>query len=138
AAASRRGRVAYVGLRGLQRAPNGPKVNGVAKTTDAGRKWTVVFEEADKPAANLAASWVEERARTDGHSVWFDAPYDLAVAPGDPDVCFATDLFRTYRTRDGGRTWAQVNSVRRGTDEWASRGLDVTTAYGVHWDPFDA
>jgi hypothetical protein len=28
--------------------------------------------------------------------------------------------------------------VRRGPDEWASRGLDVTTAYGVHWDPFDA
>jgi photosystem II stability/assembly factor-like uncharacterized protein len=30
-----------------------------------------------------------------------------------------------------------VTSVRRGADEWASRGLDVTTAYGVHWDPFD-
>ena len=27
------------------------------------------------------------------------APYDLAVAPTDPDVCFATDLFRTYRTQ---------------------------------------
>jgi hypothetical protein len=66
------------------------------------------------------------------------APYDLAVAPRDPDVCFATDLFRTYRTRDGGRSWQQVNSAERGPDRWASRGLDVTTAYGVHWDPFDA
>src|SRR5262249_47153859 len=95
AAASRRGSVAYVGLRGIQRVAGGPKVNGIAKTTDGGRRWTVVFEESEKAASNLDASWVEERAATDGHSVWFDAPYDLAVAPGDPDVCFATDLFRT-------------------------------------------
>ena len=35
-------------------------------------------------------------------------------------------------------TWSQVNSARRGDDRWVSRGLDVTSAYGVHWDPFDA
>ena len=137
AASARRGRVAYVGLRGLQRTASGPKVNGIARTTDGGRTWTVVFEESEKAAANLEASWVEERAATDGHSVWFDAPYDLAVAPNDPDVCFATDLFRTYRTADGGRTWAQANSARRG-EGWVSRGLDVTNSYGIHWDPFDA
>jgi photosystem II stability/assembly factor-like uncharacterized protein len=137
AAASRRGSVAYVGLRGIPRVAGGPKVNGIAKTTDGGRTWTVVFAESDKPAANLDASWIEERAATDGHSVWFDAPYDLAVAPGDPDVCFATDLFRTYRTADGGKTWAQVNSARRGQG-WVSRGLDVTNSYGIHWDPFEA
>jgi photosystem II stability/assembly factor-like uncharacterized protein len=136
AASSQRGQVAYVGLRGLQRTASGPKVNGIAKTTDGGRSWQVVFEESDKPAANLDASWVEERAATDGHSVWFDAPYDLAVAPNHPDVCFATDLFRTYRTADGGKTWAQANSARRGQG-WVSRGLDVTNSYGIHWDPFD-
>jgi photosystem II stability/assembly factor-like uncharacterized protein len=31
-----------------------------------------------------------------------------------------------------------VNSARRGDDRWVSRGLDVTSTYGVHWDPFDA
>ena len=61
-----------------------------------------------------APSWIEARAAEDGHSVWFDSPYDLAVAPNDPDVAYATDLFRTYRTLDGGRAWAQVNSERRG------------------------
>jgi photosystem II stability/assembly factor-like uncharacterized protein len=137
AASARHGRVAYVGLRGLRRAEGDAAFNGIARTTDGGATWTVVNAEADRPSAVLDPSWIEERALEDGHSVWFDAPYDLAVAPGDPDVCFATDLFRTYRTRDGGRTWAQVTSVRRGADEWASRGLDVTTAYGVHWDPFD-
>ena len=137
AASASHGLVAYVGLRGLRRAESETPFNGIARTTDGGASWTVVNAEADRPAAALEGSWIEERALEDGHSVWFDAPYDLAVAPGDPEVCFATDLFRTYRTKDGGRTWAQVNSVRRGPDEWASRGLDVTTAYGVHWDPFD-
>jgi len=137
AASARHGEVAYVGLRGLRRAAGEAPFNGIAKTTDGGRTWTVLNAEADRPSAALEGSWIEERALEDGHSVWFDAPYDLAVAPSDPDVCFATDLFRTYRTRDGGRTWAQVNSVRRGDDRWTTRGLDVTTAYGVHWDPFD-
>jgi photosystem II stability/assembly factor-like uncharacterized protein len=137
AASGGHGLVAYVGLRGLRRSAAEAPFNGIAKTTDGGRSWTVVNAEADRPSSTLDGSWIEERAAEDGHSVWFDAPYDLAVAPGDPNVCFATDLFRTYRTRDGGRTWAQVNSARKGTDEWASRGLDVTTAYGVHWDPFD-
>jgi photosystem II stability/assembly factor-like uncharacterized protein len=80
---------------------------------------------------------VEARALEDGHSVWFDAPTDLGVGPNDPGVCFATDLFRTYRTRDGGKTWTQLNSAPRGKDAWVSRGLDVTTTYGVHFDPFD-
>jgi photosystem II stability/assembly factor-like uncharacterized protein len=137
AASARNGLTAYVGLRGLRRTPGGPKLNGIAKTADGGRTWTIVHEEADSPSANLDGSWIEKRAAEDGESVWFDAPYDLAVAPSDPDVCFATDLFRTYRTRDGGRTWGQVNSARRGDDRWVSRGLDVTTAYGVHFDPFD-
>jgi len=137
AASAQHGLVAYVGLRGLRRAPSDAPFNGIARTSDGGRTWTVVNAEPDRPSPALEGSWIEERALEDGHSVWFDAPYDLAVAPGDPDVCVATDLFRTYRTRDGGRTWAQVNSVSRGDDAWASRGLDVTTAYGVHWDPFD-
>jgi BNR/Asp-box repeat protein len=132
------GLVAYVGLRGLRHAEGGPKFNGIARTADGGMTWTIVHEEADRPSANLRGSWVEERALEDGYSVWFDAPTDLGVGPEDPDVCFATDLFRTYRTTDGGKTWAQLNSVSRGDDAWVSRGLDVTTTYGVHFDPFDS
>jgi photosystem II stability/assembly factor-like uncharacterized protein len=130
--------VAYVGLRGmLLPGRGGAPFNGIAKTTDGGRSWAVVHAESAEPSANLAGSWIEPRAAEDGHSVWFDAPYDLAVAPGDPDVAFATDLFRAYRTTDGGRTWAQVNSEQRGDDRWTTRGLDVTTTYGVQFDPFD-
>jgi photosystem II stability/assembly factor-like uncharacterized protein len=130
--------VAYVGLRGIV-LPGGGDVpfNGIAKTTDGGRMWTVVHAESDRPSSNLAGSWIEPRAQEDGHSVWFDAPYDLAVAPKEPDVAYATDLFRTYRTTDGGRTWAQVNSESRGDDRWTTRGLDVTTTYAVQFDPHD-
>jgi len=65
-------------------------------------------------------------------------PYSLGVAPSNSEICYATDLFRTYRTLDGGKTWAQVNSVRAGENRWTTRGLDVTTAYGVQFDPFDS
>ncbi|HXY40612.1 MAG TPA: hypothetical protein VEQ10_13135, partial [Vicinamibacteria bacterium] len=109
---------------------------GIARTTDGGRTWTIVHEEPDRPSSNLRGSWVEERALEDGYSVWFDAPTDLGVGPADPDLCFATDLFRTYRTRDGGKTWTELNSAPRGNEAWVSRGLDVTTTYGVHFDPF--
>ena len=130
--------VAYVGLRGIVLPGRGDApFNGIAKTTDGGRTWSVVHAESDAPSANLAPSWIEPRAAEDGHSVWFDSPYDLAVAPGDPDVAYATDLFRTYRTADGGQTWAQVNSERRGEDRWTTRGLDVTTTYGIQFDPHD-
>jgi photosystem II stability/assembly factor-like uncharacterized protein len=138
AASAQHGLVAYVGLRGLRRTPDGPKLNGIAKTVDGGLTWSIVHDEADRPSSNLEGSWIEVRAPSDGYSIWFDAPYDLAVAPTDPDICFATDLFRTYRTRDGGRTWGQVNSAKRGDGRWTSRGLDVTNTYGIHWDPFDA
>jgi photosystem II stability/assembly factor-like uncharacterized protein len=40
------------------------------------------------------------------------------------------------RTSDGGKTWEAVYSRRVG-DAWTSTGLDVTTSYGVHFDPFD-
>jgi photosystem II stability/assembly factor-like uncharacterized protein len=136
AASEGHGLVAYVGLRGLKRTSDGPKYNGIAKTTDGGRTWSVVHEEADRKAENHEGSWFEERG-TEGQSLWFDAPYDLAAAPSDPRVAFATDLFRTYRTVDGGATWSQVHSERRSAESWVSRGLDVMNAYGIHWDPFD-
>jgi len=61
----------------------------------------------------------------------------LGVAPTNPGICYATDCFRAYRTLDGGKHWEQVNSVKAGGNRWTTRGLDVTTCYSVHFDPFD-
>ncbi len=134
--------VAYLGFRGLK-LDAGPPYNGIAKTTDGGRTWTVVKKESEVPALNSRITWVEQRAasvwekqKREDYSVWFDAPRDLAVAPGNPDICYATDLFRTYRTTNGGMSWETVNSVAAKSQEaWTTRGLDVTTCYGVHFDP---
>jgi photosystem II stability/assembly factor-like uncharacterized protein len=127
---------AYLSFQGLRLGP-GPEnlYNGIARTTDAGEHWTIVHKESNHASSNLQGSWVEGRAVNGYPNIWFDAPYSLGVAPRNPDICFATDLFRTYRTGDGGKTWAQVHSAARGEDRWTSRGLDVTTCYGVHFDP---
>jgi photosystem II stability/assembly factor-like uncharacterized protein len=130
---------AYAGFRGLQLGEGKQnQFNGIARTTDAGRTWKIVFKESNQPAANLSATWIEERARQSNNNIWFDTPYSLGVAPTNPDVAYATDLFRTYRTLDGGVTWQEMNSKRARDDDWASRGLDVTTNYGVQFDPFDS
>ena len=42
------------------------------------------------------------------------------------------------RTADGGATWDAVYSRKVNDAGWTSLGLDVTTSYGIHFDPFDA
>jgi photosystem II stability/assembly factor-like uncharacterized protein len=138
AASERHPEIAYVGFRDLRLKPGPDNLyNGIAKTTDGGRTWRVVFRESTHPAANLQGTWIEERATQNNENIWSDAAYSLGVSPGNPDVVYATDLFRSYRTLDGGAHWEEVNSTRVQDDRWVSRGLDVTTDYGVQFDPFN-
>ncbi len=105
--------VAYVGFRRLQVEPGAEhRYNGVAKTTDGGSTWKIVFKESTRAAENLKGTWIEERASQNGEDIWFDSAYSLGVSPTHPDVVYATDLFRTYRTLDGGTRWEEVNSTR--------------------------
>ncbi len=126
---------AYVSYRDL--AEGGIKWLGVAKTTDAGRNWQPVWKEdsnpAGKPAANIHDAWITERFGSD----WGENPLALAVAEQDADICYGTDLGRTMRTTDGGASWVAVYSRKSGENGWVSTGLDVTNAYGYHFDPFD-
>jgi photosystem II stability/assembly factor-like uncharacterized protein len=129
--------VAYAGFRGLQLGPGSEnRFNGIVRTNDGGHSWKIVFKESNASAANLSGSWIEERATQNGLAIWFDAPYSLGIAPGNPELAYASDLFRTYHTLDGGSSWQQLDS-RRIAKGWTSRGLDVTTNYGVQFDPFD-
>jgi len=68
---------------------------------------------------------------------WGGSPIDLGVAPGNPDVCYAGDNGRGYKTGDGGKTWSQVYSRNNTDGSYSSSGLDVTTCYGIHFDPSD-
>lgn len=107
---------------------------GVAKTTNAGSDWKLVWKESSVPATNVKDAWITERFGPD----WGENPLALTVAQQDPNLAYATDLGRTMRTVDGGATWIAVYSRKVDDTGWTSRGLDVTTSYGIHFDPFDS
>jgi hypothetical protein len=132
------GAAAYVGFEGLRLGAGAAGLyNGVARTSDGGRTWRIVHRESNQPSPAMVGSWLEERAVMPGPDIWFDAPYDLGISPREADLVYVTDLFRTYRTVDGGGHWAQVHSKPVAPGQWTTRGLDVTTAYGLHVDPRD-
>jgi len=107
---------------------------GVAKTTNAGSDWKLVWKESAVAAANVNDAWITERFGP----AWGENPLTLTVAPQDENLAYGTDLGRTMRTVDGGATWAAVYSRKVDDAGWTSVGLDVTTSYGIHFDPFDA
>lgn len=106
---------------------------GVARTTDAGRTWQLVWKESDSAAPNVHDNWITERMGV----TWGENPLALGVADQDPRICYGTDYGRTMRTTDGGEHWDGVYSRRVPGGEWTTTGLDVTTNYGLHFDPFD-
>jgi photosystem II stability/assembly factor-like uncharacterized protein len=126
---------AYVSYRDLE--DGGLKYMGVAKTTDTGHSWNPVWKEdinkAGKPGANIHDAWITEQFGSD----WGENPLTLSVADQDPNLAYATDLGRTMKTTDGGATWNAVYSKKVDNAAWTSTGLDVTTSYGYHFDPFD-
>src|SRR5437588_3336285 len=126
---------AYISYRDLQE--RGIKWLGVAKTTDGGRNWRPVWKQASNPATksatNIHDAWITERFGSD----WGENPLALAVAEQDANIAYGTDLGRTMRTTDGGASWVAVYSRKSGENGWVSTGLDVTNAYGYHFDPFD-
>jgi photosystem II stability/assembly factor-like uncharacterized protein len=139
AASGRHAEIAYVGFRDLHLGAGKENIfDGIAKTTDGAHTWKIVYKESTQPGSNLSGSWIEQRATQSGIAIFYDSPYSLGVAPNNSDVAYATDLFRTYRTLDGGATWQEMNSKQVNGSGWTSRGLDVTTDYGVQFDPFDS
>jgi photosystem II stability/assembly factor-like uncharacterized protein len=124
AASPRQPDVAYVSYSEL-RAPI-RATRGVAKTVDGGRRWTPAWHD-------VRDAWLIERFNAE----WPSNPLGLGVAPGSSDVVYATDYGRTLRTLDGGASWQAVYSTRTPDGGWTTNGLDVTTTYGVHFDPFD-
>jgi photosystem II stability/assembly factor-like uncharacterized protein len=107
---------------------------GVAKTSNAGRDWQLVWKESSEAANNVHDDWITPRFGV----TWGENPLNITVADQDPSLSYATDLGRTMRTTDGGANWSAVYSHNVNGKEWTTVGLDVTTTYGVHFDPFDA
>ena len=105
---------------------------GVAKTTDGGAHWSLVWKESDKPASNLHDSWITRRFGPD----WGDQPVSMAVDGNNPNLIYTTDLGRILRSVDGGASWEALYSQPNGAGN-TTTGLDPTTCYGLHFDPFD-
>jgi photosystem II stability/assembly factor-like uncharacterized protein len=107
---------------------------GIARTENAGESWQLVWKEADAPAPNVHDAWITRRFGVD----WGENPLEIGVSEHDPNLAYATDLGRTMKTSDGGATWSAVYSHKLPDAEWFSTGLDVTTVYGIQFDPFDS
>ena len=116
---------------------------GAMKTGDAGKSWNWVWKGGGGSGqyavkdgigpSNLKDAWVEKD---------FGGEYirlmDAGVYPYNGDIAVVTDWYRTMKTMDGGKTWNEIYSTEQPDGTFISRGLDVTTAYGVHFDPFDS
>jgi len=127
--------IAYVSYRDLE--DGGLKYMGVAKTTDTGHTWLPVWKEdiskVGAAGANIHDAWITEKFGSD----WAENPLTLSVANQGANLVYATDLGRTMKSTDGGATWNAVYSQKAKDGGWTSTGLDVTTSYGYHFDPFD-
>ena len=113
---------------------DGQSWNGVARTRDAGRTWSLVWKESNTAALNIHDAWIAP-ALGPG---WGENPLALGVADQDPNLCIGTDFGRTLISKDGGENWNAAYSRRVSGGEWTTTGLDVTTSYGYHVDPFDS
>ncbi len=116
---------------------------GAMKTNDAGKSWNWVWKGGGGSGqyavkdgigpSNLKDAWVEKA---------FGGEYirlmDAGVYPYNGDIAVVTDWYRTMKTMDAGKTWNEIYSAEQPDGTYISRGLDVTTAYGVHFDPFDS
>jgi photosystem II stability/assembly factor-like uncharacterized protein len=107
---------------------------GVAKTDNSGAVWKLVWKESTGAASNVHDDWITPRFGI----TWGENPLNMTVADQDPNLAYGTDLGRTMRTTDGGATWNGVYSRPVNDKGWTTVGLDVTTTYGVHFDPFDS
>jgi photosystem II stability/assembly factor-like uncharacterized protein len=145
AAASHKGDSVYLSFDGVTIGePKGQQVPGqrwrnnalgVVRSDDGGRTFRVVWKEPSRgpKSPHVDDGWI---------STWFgpgwgSSPFGLGVAPHNPEIAYATDFGRTLRTTDGGKTWKAMYTRKVTENSYTSNGMDVTTAYGVHFDPFD-
>jgi len=106
---------------------------GILKSTDGGGTWAWVHHVQNwRDPPNKTLGWLDRDLPG-----WAGPPVYGLSTDTTGQVCYATDSGTTYRTLDGGATWAAVYSNESPDYTSSSRGLDVTTCYGVHFDPFN-
>ena len=114
---------------------------GAFKSENGGQSWSWVWKAGGgsgqygvqdaQDASNLSDAWVKKEFGGE-----FIQLIDVGVAPHNGDHAIVTDWYRSMKTTDGGKNWNAIYSSLQG-ESYKSSGLDVTTTYGVHFDPFD-
>jgi len=103
--------------------------NRIFKTVDGGRSWNLIhYTHKDK----VEGCWVNSAYGVG----WSGLILGLAVNPNDPNELVYTDMMRSCRSLDGGRTWKALYS-RGSADGWSTTGLGVTACYNFYFDPRD-
>lgn len=104
------------------------------KTENSGDSWKVVYSanSIEVLSQNYKESWLNQNYDPG----WGGYILTLGVAPSNPDICYATDFGRAYRTLNGGVSWKQVYSHNYPDGSVSSTGLDLTCCYGINFDPF--
>ena len=129
--------VAYVECRDHREKPDGQAAYGhpfgVFKTADGGASWSWCYRTAwNERALNVTREcWI---TRWNGPGYGGSAIH-LAVAPSDPNVVWRVSAMCSFRSTDGGKTWQETYSRWRPDGSAVTNGMDVTTTYGVHFDP---
>jgi len=127
--------VAYVSYKNMQEGLLQKTISfGVMRTGDRGKTWEIVWKEFAQPAANIDDAWMSPLFGPG----FPGSPDEMAVSEGDPNLVYATDYGRVLRTSDGGKNWKALYSTKREDGTFSGRGLENTTNYGVHFEPFDA
>jgi hypothetical protein len=113
------------------------------RTTDGGGHWSWCLRQGGgrneyaitdgQTPDNLVDAWAGEAFGKE-----YAAILDVGVDPKDGNHAVVTDWYRVLKTEDGGANWSSVYSSSKHDGTSVSGGLDVTTCYRVHFDPFDS
>jgi len=113
---------------------------GICKSTNEGACWDWVIKGdmySDPP--NRKESWVELDYTPDWDYIGpkGSVAIGLGLCDTNPDICYYTDIGATFKTTNGGTCWEQLYSDDHPDGTVSTRGMDVTTCFGVHFNPFD-
>jgi len=108
------------------------RTSGIYKSTDGGANWVCLQKwNWNLAPIGIDGGWIDTRFGTE-----YMEQGDLGVSPTNPSICYSTDLYRALKTANGGEHWSPVYCRELDDGSVTTRGLDVTTCYGVHFDPF--
>lgn len=108
--------------------------SGIFKSEDEGETWKWALKGIDDGVTNSQRDGWRER---EIGRFRVGPPSGMGICPTNPDICYATDSMTIYRTMNSGGSWEQVYCDMQPDGTAKGRGMEVTTAYGVHFDPFD-